>query len=71
MHPRTAVIDFSFLPKDVVYKATIYADGKDADWKENPQSYLITEKKIDSKSRLKQHIAAGGGFAIRLIPEKK
>lgn len=70
-NPRTAVIDFSFLPKDVVYKATIYADGKDADWKENPQSYLITEKKIDSKSRLKQHIAAGGGFAIRLVPEKK
>lgn len=65
---RTAVICFDFLPKDVDFKATIYADGKDADWKDNPQSYSITEKKINNKSRLKQKIAPGGGFAIRLTP---
>ena len=67
-HPRTAVIDFSFLPKGQNYKATIYADAPNADWKTNPQAYRITEKTINSKSRLKVHLAAGGGFAIRLIP---
>ena len=65
---RTAVICFDFLPKDVDFKATIYADGKDADCNDNPQSYSITEKKINNKSRLKQKIAPGGGFAIRLTP---
>ncbi len=68
---RTAEIDFSFLPKGVDYEATIYADGKDAHYKDNPQSYSITtKKKINHKTRLKQYIAPGGGFAMRLVPKK-
>jgi hypothetical protein len=31
------------------YLATIYSDGKDANWKENPQSYTITKVIVTSK----------------------
>jgi hypothetical protein len=65
-NPRTATIDFSFLPKGVSYTATIYADGKDADWATNPKSYTITTKKVTSKTVLKLRLAAGGGAAISL-----
>ncbi len=67
---RVAEINFSFLPEGVNYEATIYADGKDAHYIDNPQSYNITTKKVNRKTRLKQHIAPGGGFAIRLVPQK-
>ena len=38
---RTATIPFDFLPDGKKYIATIYEDGKDADWEKNPQSYHI------------------------------
>lgn len=63
---RNAVIDLGFLPSGREYEATIYADGKDADWKENPKSYVISTKKVSSKTTLKQRIAPGGGVAISI-----
>jgi len=57
-------LSLSFLAPDKKYEATIYADGKDADWERNPQSYTITKKKVTSKTKLKLHSASGGGFAI-------
>lgn len=68
---REAEIDFSFLPKGEKYKATIYADAPDAHWETNPQAYTITTKDVTSKTKLKQKIAPGGGFAIRLQPVSK
>lgn len=65
-NPRTATIDLSFLPKGKKYIATIYADGKKADWKDNPQDYVISTKKVNSRTILKQHLAAGGGVAISI-----
>jgi len=56
----------SFLEPGKKYEATIYQDGKDADWERNPQSYVITKKKVTAKTRLKIHSASGGGFAIKL-----
>ena len=64
--PREAVIDLSFLPAGVDYEATIYADAPDADWKTNPQAYKITTKKVNSKTKLKQRLASGGGAAISI-----
>ena len=64
--PRTATVDFSFLPKGQKFKATIYRDGKDAHYKTNPQSYVIEEKTVTSKTKLKIAEAAGGGFAISI-----
>ena len=63
---RVAVIPFSFLPVDKKFVATVYADGKDADWKDNPQSYTIRKGIITSKSVLKQLLAKGGGAAISI-----
>lgn len=63
---RTASIDFSYLPKGEKYIATIYADAKDASWDKNPQAYTIRKVKVNSKSKLKQYIAPGGGFAISI-----
>ncbi len=67
---RTAKIDLSFLPKGQKYVATIYADGKDADWHDNPQSYDISTRKVDSRTHLKIAVVPGGGAAIRLTPAK-
>ena len=63
-----SAIKLDFLDKGRKYEATIYADGKTADYKTNPQSYVITKKKVNSKSTLKLHSAAGGGFAISIKP---
>ena len=68
---RTAQIDFSFLPAGTKYIATIYEDGSDAHWKDNPQSYRIRCVVVTSKSRLKQQLAAGGGAAISIKPATK
>lgn len=68
---RTAQIDFSFLPAGTKYIATIYEDGSDAHWKDNPQSYRIRRVVVTSKSRLKQQLAAGGGAAISIKPATK
>ena len=63
---REAVIDLSFLPAGKKYMATIYADGKDAGWKTNPRSYVISSKKVTSKTKLKQRLAPSGGVAISI-----
>lgn len=63
---REAVIDFSFLPAGKKYVATIYADGKKADWRTNPKDYVITTRKVTSKTKLKQHLAPSGGVAISI-----
>lgn len=65
-HAREAVIDLSFLPAGKKYQATIYADGKKADWRTNPQEYVISTKKVSSKTVLKQHLAPSGGVAISI-----
>ena len=64
--PREAQISFSFLPAGKKYEATIYADGKDASWNKNPQSYTIRKMMVSSKTKLKQKIGAGGGVAISI-----
>ena len=49
---REAVIDLSFLPAGKKYQATIYADGKTADWRTNPKEYVISTKKVTNKTKL-------------------
>jgi hypothetical protein len=61
---RTSTIKFDFLPKNRKFLATIYEDGKNADWKQNPESYTIRKVIVDSRSDLKQNLAPGGGVAI-------
>lgn len=68
--PRTAIIDLSFLPAGQKYTATIYADAKDAHYRNNPQAYTITIKTVTSKSKLRLFTAAGGGCAIKIVPKQ-
>lgn len=65
-NPRTLNIDFSFLDSSVPYVATIYEDGKDAHYINNPQSYHIYKKTVTCKTKLNQKLAASGGVAISL-----
>lgn len=62
--PRKTSISLDFLTAGKKYKATLYLDGKDADWKDNPKSYQIITKEVTSKSDLKLKLAPGGGAAI-------
>ena len=66
-HVSTLKLDF--LTPGKKYTATIYADGKDASWDKNPQSYTITTKAVSSKTVLKLKSASGGGFAISIKAE--
>lgn len=67
---RTAKISFDFLDPKRDYTATIYADAKDAHYRDNPQAYTVKTIKVNSKSKLEQYCAPGGGFAISLVPVK-
>ncbi len=59
-----------FLDEGRKYEATIYADAKDANYRTNPQAYVITKKKVDAKTTLKLRSVAGGGYAITIRPVK-
>ncbi len=63
---RTATIPFNYLEEKTWFTATIYADAPNAHWKENPMAYQISKFLVNSKSVLKQKLAAGGGVAISL-----
>ena len=67
---RKTEIKLNFLSPNKKYLATIYEDGKDADWEKNPKSYLIKTKTVTSKSKLKLTMAAGGGTAISIVEIK-
>jgi len=68
---HTTNLSLSFLSPNKKYEATIYADGPDASWDKNPQSYKITKKVVTSKSKLTLHSASGGGFAISIVEMPK
>lgn len=61
-----SVLKLDFLDKDYIYDCTIYADAKNADYKNNPKAYKITHKKVKKGDVLKLTMAPGGGFAISL-----
>ena len=63
---HTSKLIFDFLDPDKKYIATVYADAKDADWKDNPQAYTIRKGIVTNKSKLNLHAANGGGYAISI-----
>jgi len=68
---RNTTINLDFLDKGKKYIAIIYADGKNADWKNNPMEYLITKQTVDSKTTLSLKLAPGGGCAISIMQMEK
>lgn len=65
---RELEISLDFLDEHRKYRAEIYADGKDADWKENPTSYEYKEILVNSSDKLLLLLAPGGGEAIHFYP---
>jgi hypothetical protein len=61
---RTSNIVFDFLESGKQYIATVYADAPDAHYKTKPQAYSIKKIVVTNKFKLKQWVAAGGGYAI-------
>lgn len=60
-------LSLDFLPEGL-YEATVYADAPDADYRSNPQAYLIRRINVSSRDRLVVRAAPGGGYAIRITP---
>ena len=65
---RKSSISLSFLDPGRKYEATIYAEASDADTVDRQTSYVITKKKVTSKSKLDLKALAGGGYAISIKP---
>ena len=64
---RTAGFTLDFLTPGKQYVAILYADGKDADYKENPTSYQIKKGIVTNKTKISVWEARSGGFAMSLI----
>ncbi|WP_426063284.1 glycoside hydrolase family 97 protein [Flavobacterium sp. DSP2-3-1] len=65
---RKSEIKLDFLTKGKKYKAIIYQDAKDADWKNNPIAYQIKTIVVTNKSKINLNLAPGGGTAISFEP---
>ena len=61
---RKSEIKLDFLTKGKKYKAIIYEDAKNADWKNNPIAYKIRTVEVTNKSKINLKLAPGGGTAI-------
>ena len=68
---RTAVASLNFLAPDQQYVATVYADGKDADWQNNPMVYEIKSYLVNHQTALKIALAKGGGAAVSIKAASK
>jgi hypothetical protein len=67
---RKTEIKLDFLTQGQKYKAIIYEDAKDADWKNNPMAYKIKTVEVTNKSKINLVLAPGGGTAISFEPIK-
>jgi len=63
---RELTLELRFLDKDARYKATIFKDGKDADYMDNPYPVDVEEIEVGSASHIDLKLARSGGVAIIL-----
>ncbi|SHE68250.1 alpha-glucosidase [Bacteroides luti] len=61
---RDVILDFSFLGKGEVYRATLYKDGVNAN--KDASDYQVDTLMIKKGDVLNLHLASGGGFALTL-----
>lgn len=64
---RTAEFRLDFLDPSKKYVATLYADGKDADYQNNPTDYRIKKGIVTAKTKFSVRLARSGGFALSLV----
>ena len=63
--PRDLVVDFSFLPEGA-FSLDAYSDGINAD--RNASDYKREKIQVTKSTKLKIHLAPGGGWAARILP---
>ncbi len=64
---RELDISFDFLDDGQDYTATVYKDGENAHWDDNPTAIAIETMTINKNSKLTLRLAEGGGTAISII----
>lgn len=70
-NPLMKITSLNFLNPQTKYVATIYRDAANADWKSNPEAYIIEKFIVDAKTNLRLILAPGGGTAVSFIPASK
>jgi alpha-glucosidase len=60
-------VPLDFLDPGRRYRAEIYRDGDDADYRTNPRAMVIEQRIVTSKDRMAVRIAPGGGAAVRFV----
>ena len=60
-------VPLDFLDPGRRYRAEIYRDGDNADYRTNPRSIVIEQRTVTSKDRMAMRIAPGGGAAVRFV----
>jgi alpha-glucosidase len=66
---RTLTAPLTFLDRNRRYRAQIYRDGPDADWRGDARRDIVIEERIvTSRDTLSLVLAPGGGQAIRFHP---
>ncbi len=65
--PRSFDLKLDFLDEGKLYTATIYEDGEDAHWKDNPYPVNIRTVEVKKGDVIKVKLAAGGGTAIGVV----
>ena len=64
---RTVTFSFDFLTPGKRYRAEIYRDGDDADYRTDKRHSIVIETKVvTAKDRMTLRLAPGGGAAVRL-----
>ncbi|MES2796738.1 MAG: glycoside hydrolase family 97 protein [Bacteroidota bacterium] len=64
---RKSTINLNFLEGNTKYEATIYRDADNADWKLNPEAYIIEKRIVTKMDALDLKLAKGGGYAVSLV----
>jgi alpha-glucosidase len=68
---RSIGVSLDFLDPGMEYRAEIYRDGDNADYRTNPRDIVIEQRLVNSKSRLKLRLAPGGGAAVRFVAPRR
>ncbi len=66
--PRHLDVALDFLEPGQSYTAEIYRDAADTHYVTNPMTYVIERKMVTNEQHLVLDLAAGGGQAIRFLP---
>ncbi|RYG06940.1 MAG: alpha-glucosidase SusB [Caulobacteraceae bacterium] len=65
---RELEVSLGFLDSGRRYRAEIYGDGPDADWKGKREDIVIETKEVTSADVMMLRLAAGGGQAVKFTP---